>query len=152
MCQSGFHSKGAAVTPWFEFGESQGQCGTSGNSYRLTTNTIPSVIMGAGEKFAPNLSSSFQEKEKLTKDIVNHPSILFYYYYYFPDSENSTNGQWQCFQTKVTIMWKINCWEITLQCWNQMSWLGFRKKIKQKKWWAIQNNSCLTPEHIKYWK
>lgn len=90
----------------------------------------PSPVLSweQGEKFAPNLSSSFQEKEKLTKDIVNHPSILFYYYYYFPDSENSTNGQWQCFQTEVTIMWKINCWGITLQCWNQISWLGFRKK------------------------
>lgn len=68
------------------------------------TKTIPSVVMGAGRNFAPNLSSSFQEEEKLTKDIVNHPDILFYYYYYFPDSENSTNGQWQCFQAKVTIM------------------------------------------------
>jgi len=90
-CRSGFGSQGAAIPlpPCWEVGEEpgreQGGRGTFGNIgfwvrrswCSPLLSTILSAVMGAGQKFQPNLSSSFPGKEELTQGFVNQPSTLF---------------------------------------------------------------------------
>lgn len=82
-----------------------------------TNSLLPCRL--AGWKFSPNLSFSKRKQSQRWASWIIRSVFRHIYIFFPPTSENSTNSQWQCFQNEATVMWKINCWDITPECWNK---------------------------------